>query len=139
MSHILIVRSVFYPDIADLLLQGALQEIQSQEYHLSHNIIDVPGALEVPIAINNARQHYDGAVALGCVIRGETSHYDIVCQTSANALMNIALSRNLVIINGIITTENKQQAIKRADPQYKNKGGYSIKACLDMMEIRGKV
>jgi 6,7-dimethyl-8-ribityllumazine synthase len=134
MSRILIVRATFYPDIADLLLKGAVFVLE--EKHANYSVLDVPGALELPQAIAGARSAFDGCIALGAVIRGETSHYDVVCQTSAYGLMTLALSKNMIIINGILTAENREQAIVRADPAQKNKGGYAAAACLTMIDKR---
>jgi 6,7-dimethyl-8-ribityllumazine synthase len=134
MPRILIVRATFYSDIADLLLAGAGAVFDEKRAH--YTVLDVPGALEIPQAIVGVRSSFDAYLALGCVIRGETSHYDVVCQTSAYGLMKIALSKNFIVINGIITTENRDQAMVRADPAQKNKGGYAAKACLTMIHQR---
>ena len=134
MSRILIVRATFYPEIADLLLEGASAVFGDKG--AQYQVLDVPGALEIPLAIAGARSSFDGCLALGCVIRGETSHYDVVCQTSAHGLMTLALSKNIIIINGILTTENWDQAIARAHPAKKNKGGYAAQACLSMIDQR---
>jgi len=134
MSRILIVRAIFYPEIADLLLEGVSAVFRAKGVY--YTLWDVPGAMEIPLAMAGASSAFDGYLALGCVIRGETSHYDVVCQTSAFGLMTLALSKSFVIINGILTTETWDQAIERAHPRKKNKGGYAAQACLDMIHQR---
>ena len=134
MSRILVVRATFYPEIGDLLLDGASAALKNKG--ASYEVLDVPGAMEIPLAMAGASSGFHGYLALGCVIRGETSHYDVVCQTSANGLMTLALSKNIIIINGILTTENWDQAIERAHPAKKNKGGYAAEACLAMIHQR---
>ncbi len=133
-SRILIVRATFYPQIGDLLLDGASAAFKDKG--ALYEVLDVPGALEIPLAMAGASSVFDGYLALGCVIRGETSHYDVVCQTSAHGLMTLALSKNIIIINGILTTETWDQAIERAHPAKKNKGGYAAQACLAMIHQR---
>jgi 6,7-dimethyl-8-ribityllumazine synthase len=134
MSRILIVRATFYPEIGDLLLDGASAALKNKR--APYEVLDVPGAMESPLAMAGASSDFDGYLALGCVIRGETSHYDVVCQTSAYGLMTLALSKNIIIINGILTTENWDQAIERAHPAKKNKGGYAAQACMAMIHQR---
>lgn len=136
MTKILIVQADFYKDIADLLLQGAIAQIKEANYE--YEIITVPGAFEIPAVISMARKskEFDGYVALGCVIRGETSHYDYVCQESARALNDLACHKRLAIGYGIITTENNEQAVARADVKQKDKGGFAANTCIEMMKIR---
>ncbi len=138
MSHILIVESRFYGDIADMLRSGATAEIDEQGH--SWERVPVPGALEIPaaiaFAIDNGR--YDGFVALGCVIRGETSHYDHVCQESIRGLNDLAMRQFAPIGNGILTVENPQQAAKRADPKQGNKGAHAARAALVMIGLKRK-
>lgn len=138
MKKILIVEARYYPHISDLLLNGAVDAITRAGY--SYEIINVPGALEIPLAISYAykAENYDGYVALGCVIRGETSHYDIVANQSAEALLSLAIDKKLVVGNGILTVENEDQAIKRADIKQKNKGGFAADAVIKMIEIKKK-
>lgn len=101
-------------------------------------MISVPGALEIPgaIAMANCSHRYGGFVALGCVIRGETSHYDTVCNESARGLQQLAVEKMLAIGNGILTCETMQQAIARADTKNGNKGGDAARATLRMIQIR---
>lgn len=142
-SHrILIVEARFYEDIADALARGAIEALEAAGYRADR--IAVPGALEIPAAIAMAARgggrdpahEYDGFVALGCVVRGETSHYDIVSNESARGLQQLAVDQHLAIGNGILTVENGDQAWERADPGRKNKGGEAAEACLAMIDLR---
>ena len=136
MKKILIVEARFYPEISDLLLAGAKAKIEASGF--KYEIVNVMGALEIPAAISFAieSKKYAGFVALGCVIRGETSHYDIVANESARGLMKLSLKKHLAIGNGILTVENEDQAIVRADPKLKDKGGFAVAACLRMIELQ---
>ncbi len=138
MPKILIVESRFYNKISDMLLEGAISEIKKN--NCEYEIITVPGAFEVPAVISFASKNnkYDGYVALGCVIRGETTHYDYVCSESARGLNDLAIKDGLAIGYGIITVENEAQAIARADIKQKDKGGFAAMACLKMIEIKKK-
>lgn len=137
MKPILIVVSPYYQDIAEQLVRGASQVIS--DAGLKVEIITVPGAFEIPAAIGYALRsnRYSGYVALGCVIRGETSHYDIVCNESARGLQELAVQFGAAIGLGILTTENLEQALVRADIAQGDKGGEAAKACLRMMELQG--
>ena len=128
--HILIVEARFYDDIADELSAGALAELEA--HGATFERLAVPGALEIPQAVNIALANgrFDGVVALGCVIRGETSHYDIVAGESARALMRIALDRQVAVGNGILTVDTRDQALERAGRNRRNKGGAAAAACL---------
>ncbi len=128
--HILIVEARFYDDIADELSAGALAELEA--HGATFERLSVPGALEIPQAVNIALANgrFDGVVALGCVIRGETSHYDIVAGESARALMQIALDRQVAVGNGILTVDTRDQALERAGRNRRNKGGAAAAACL---------
>lgn len=136
MKKILIIQADFYQDISKLLLDGALKEIAKLGFE--HEIVTVPGALEIPATIALAKDKFDGFVALGCVIRGETSHYDYVCGESARGLNDLAIKEKLAIGNGILTVENKEQAIARADENQKNKGGFAVTACTAMIALKEK-
>lgn len=133
--HVLIVEGRFYEAISDHLKAGAVQALE--EARIEYDILEVPGALEIPAAIkfSTLRNQYTVYVALGCVIRGETSHYDIVAGESARALMDLTVQNNLCIGNGILTCENKAQAIVRADPAQKNKGRDAVHAALALRKI----
>lgn len=133
-ARILIVESRYYPEIADALIAGAEREIVRNGAVFER--IVVPGAFEIPGAIALAAGHYDGFVALGCVIRGETSHYDYVCGESARALMDLAVQSRLAIGYGIVTVNTFEQAQARAFIDRGDKGGDSAHACLVMVALR---
>jgi 6,7-dimethyl-8-ribityllumazine synthase len=135
MARILIVEARFYAHLNDLLLQGARAAIEAAGH--AHETITVPGALEVPGAIGLASESgaWDAYVALGVVIRGETYHFEIVAGESARALMALSLD-GLAIGNGILTVENDAQALTRARPDEKDKGGEAARAALAMLGLR---
>lgn len=132
--HILIVEARFYEDIADMLVAGAEAYLDAEG--ATWERISVPGAFEIPATINWSLANYDGFIALGCVIRGETTHYDYVCGESARGLQELALHKQAPIGYGILTTEDREQAVVRADPAQKNKGKDAAEACLRMIEIK---
>lgn len=134
---LLIVVSPYYKDIADNMVAGAKAEIEAVGG--SWELVEMPGALEIPTAINIAERmsNFDGYVALGCVIRGETSHYDTVCNDSSRALQLLGL-QGLCIGNGILTVENRTQAEVRADPKDQNKGGGAAAAALHLIALTRK-
>src|SRR5437763_11979586 len=133
-ARILIVESRFYADIADALMSGAEREIKKSGA-LSERVV-VPGAFEIPGAIALAAERYDGFLALGCVIRGETTHYDYVCGESARGLMDLSIQRKLAIGYGIVTVETMEQAKARAETHRGNKGGDAAHACLAMIALQ---
>ena len=136
-GHFLIVEARFYPDIADAQLAGAKSALSAAGASYEH--ISVPGALEIPVAIAMAtasQQHFDGYVALGCVVRGETTHYETVCSESARGLMDLAIAKNLAIGNGILTVEDESQAWERADAAQKDKGGDAARAAVSLSMLR---
>ncbi len=136
-GHFLIVEARFYAALADAQAAGAIAALQSAG--CSFERVSVPGALEIPAAIAMAHsgdRHFDGYVALGCVIRGETTHYDTVCNASARGLMDLALAENMAIGNGILTVENEDQAWVRADLARKDKGGDAARAAMAMATMR---
>ncbi len=136
-AKILIVVAPYYKDIADELIAGAIAEIEAAGGF--HEIGEVPGALEVPTAIGIAERmsNFDGYVALGCVIRGETTHYDTVCNDSSRGITLLGL-QGLCIGNGILTVENRPQAEVRADPSDQNKGGGAAAAALHLIALTRK-
>jgi|ERR671912_2739 6,7-dimethyl-8-ribityllumazine synthase len=143
-ARILIVEARFYDDIADALLAGAVHALQAAG--AQHDRVTVPGALEIPAAIaiaidaaKDAERPYDGAVALGCVIRGETFHFEIVSQESARALMDLAVSRGLPLGNGILTVDSESQAWARAHREEGDKGGDAARAALAMVRLKRSV
>ena len=134
---LLIVISPYYKDIADNMLAGAKAEIEA--VGATWDVAEVPGALEIPTAINIAERmsNFDGYVALGCVIRGETTHYETVCNDSSRAIQLLGL-QGLCIGNGILTVENRPQAEVRADPKDQNKGGGAAAAALHLIALARK-
>lgn len=135
--HVLIVEARFYDEISDALLAGAVDILQKAE--ASYDIVTVPGALEIPSAIAFAEKSkvpYDGYVALGCVVRGETYHFEIVANNSCRALMDLTVHQHLAIGNGILTVESEEQAWARAKQDEKNKGGFAAKAALCMIALK---
>lgn len=139
MPHrILIATSRYYEHITRELEAGVAETLEGED--VTAEIIEVPGAFEVPgiIAMAADSGRYDGYIALGCVIRGETSHYEYVCGESARGLMHLAVERRLAIGYGILTVENEQQALVRADRKQKNKGRDAAIACLEMIKLRKK-
>ena len=133
---ILIVTAPYYREISDLLETGARTAIEQAGF--ASQTITVPGAFEIPAAIGFAHQsrRFEGYVALGCVIRGETSHYDYVCGESARGIAQLALEQHLAIGYGILTVENMEQAHVRAALNEGNKGGEAAKACLQMLALK---
>jgi 6,7-dimethyl-8-ribityllumazine synthase len=141
--HILIVEARYYDDIGEQLLSGAIRAFEAAG--ATYEVVRVPGAFEIPAAIRIAvrsldfysgRPRPDGYVALGCVIRGETTHYDYVCQESARKLQDIAAEYCLALGYGILTCESYEQALARADVTRKNKGGEAANACLQMLQVK---
>jgi len=137
MSTILLVEARFYPHLNDMLLEGARNAIEAAGH--KHETITVPGALELPAAISLAAKsgRFCAFVALGVVIRGETYHFEIVSEESARALMDLTLD-GFAIGNGVLTVENEEQAIARADPREGDKGGHAARAALSLFELREK-
>ena len=135
MAKVLIVEARFYDHLNDMLLDGARAAIEEAGH--GHETITVPGALEIPGAIALAAEtgRYDGFVAIGVVIRGETYHFEIVSNESARGLMALTMD-GIAIGNGILTVENEAQALARAKPTEKDKGGEAAKAALAMLELK---
>ena len=140
--HIMIVEAPYYTAISESLRKGALRAIEAAG--ATWELFSVPGAFEIPAAIRFALrsrdfstrgQRFDGYVALGCVIRGETSHYDYVCGESARGLTNLAVDHGTALGNGILTTENRDQAMKRAAVAQGNKGAVAAEACLALIGL----
>lgn len=134
--RILIIAGNFYRDIAEPMIKGAQAALDKAG--VAHDVVEVPGALEIPGAITQAEltdADYDGYVALGCVIRGETTHYDYVCGESARGLMDLSLE-GVPVGNGILTVENREQAMVRAVE--KDKGKDAAEACLSILTLRDK-
>ncbi|MFB6451837.1 6,7-dimethyl-8-ribityllumazine synthase [Bradyrhizobium tunisiense] len=143
-ARALIVEARFYDDLQDALLDGAIAELKAAG--LTHDVITVPGALEIPaavaIAVDAAAANgkpYDAVIALGCVIRGDTIHFEIVSQESSRALMDLAVMRKLPLGNGILTVNNDAQAWARARASELDKGGDAARAAIAMLRIKRRL
>lgn len=136
MARFLIVEARFYAHLNDMLIAGARGALEAAGHQV--DVLTVPGALEIPGAIASKSPFYDGFVALGVVIRGETYHFEIVAGESARGIMALTLD-GLAIGNGILTTENEAQAIVRADPAQGNKGAGAAEAAMALLKIREDV
>ena len=139
--HLLLVEAPYYTHIAALLREGAENALAAAG--ATFEAVQVPGAFEIPGAIGMAAKaagKFDGFVALGCVIRGETSHYDHICESTAESLQRLAVEGGLPIGYGILTCENESQALVRATPggNGRDKGGESVRACLALIDLRRK-
>lgn len=139
MNHILIVEANFYKDIGEHLVKGAIAALDRAG--VTYERLGVPGALEIPGAIKMAAKtgQYDAYIALGCIIRGETYHFEVVSNESARGLMDLSINHDLVISNGILTCNTREQAMVRADSAQKNKGGSFAHAALEMIGIKQKM
>jgi 6,7-dimethyl-8-ribityllumazine synthase len=143
-ARVLVVEARFYEDIADALLEGATRALTEAGAAIEH--ISVPGSLEIAPAIaialdaaERAGKPYEGVVALGCVIRGETLHFEIVSQESARALLDLSVARLTPIGNGILTVDSDAQAWARARPSEADKGGDAARAALTLMRLKRNV
>ena len=143
--RILIIEARFYDHIADALLQGAKKALTAGDAEF--DVVTVAGALEIPAAIALAEEgghrpagiRYDGYIALGCVIRGETYHFEVVSNESARGLMDLSIARRLPIGNGILTVDTEAQALARARVSEDDKGGFAARACLDMITLKRRL
>ena len=135
--HILVVEAPYYAHIAAMLRRGAEQALAAAG--TTHERIEVPGSFEIPAAIGiaaRATDRFDGYVALGCVIRGETTHYDHICAESARGLQELAVRDGLAIGYGILTCENEAQALARAAPEGRDHAGAAVRACLAIIALK---
>lgn len=137
--HILIVEARFYDEIADALANGTIAALEAMG--ATHERFSVPGVLECPaaVAMGIRSGRFDGYVVLGCVIRGETTHYDVVANESARAIMDLSISHPIAISNAILTVENSDQAWDRADPSRKDKGGEAARATMTMIDLKSRM
>ncbi len=143
MPHVMIAVSPYYTEVANHLLDGTKAALKDRK--CTYETFEVPGALELPLAIKLGASRkegrgtdgrkFDAFIAIGCVIRGETSHYDIVCEESARGLSRLALDYNLPIGNAILTCDTMEQAVVRADPAQKNKGKDAVDAALGLFDL----
>ena len=142
-KKVLLVCSPYYKDITQNLIKGAIKVLRSNS--VEYKIINVPGALEIAPSIKIYSEKsskeilFDGFVALGCIIRGETYHFEIVSNESARALSDLSITYSLPIGNGILTVENKEQAIERSDPSRLNKGAGAALACLSLINHKNNI
>jgi 6,7-dimethyl-8-ribityllumazine synthase len=143
-ARVVIVEARFYDDIQDALLEGAIAELDAAG--VGYDVISVPGALEIPSAVAIALdaamkkgRSYDGAIALGCVIRGDTIHFEVVSMESARALMDMSVARSLPLGNGIVTVNDEKQAWARARVSELNKGGDAARAAVAMIRIKRRL
>ena len=135
--HLLLIEAPYYKHIAEMLREGAIRAIAAAG--ATYEIVSVPGAFEIPGAIAIAAKsvdRFDGYVGLGCVIRGETTHFDHVCTESARGMRELSSRDGLAIGFGVLTCENEAQALPRANPDGRDKGGESVRACLALIDLR---
>ena len=142
-KKILLVSSPYYKDISTNLIKGASDLLESES--VDYQILNVPGALEIAPAIKFVLDKslknpiFDGFVALGCIIKGETYHFEIVANESSRALTDLSINYSIPIGNGILTVSNKDQAIRRSDPNQLNKGAGAAEACLSLINIKNSI
>ena len=129
-----LIVSNFYPKISKLLIEGAVSKLKKNKI-FKFQIISVPGTFEIPVVLSNLIDKYDAFVVLGCVIKGQTSHFHYLCSTVINALTNISIHSKKPIGNGILTCNNKKQAVKRANPKKKDKGGEAVNAVISVFNV----
>ena len=129
-----IIVSNFYPKISKMLIDGAVSKLKENKIS-NFQIITVPGTFEIPVVVSNLIDKYDAFVALGCVIKGQTSHFHYLCSSVINALTSLSIQSMKPIGNGILTCNNKKQAVKRADPSKKDKGGDAANAAISVFNI----
>ena len=131
---ICIIVSNFYPNISKLLLDGAISKLKKNKVS-NFKIIKVPGTFEIPVVVSNLINKYDAFIVLGCVIKGQTSHFHYLCSSVINALTSLSIEFKKPIGNGILTCNNKKQAITRANPKIKDKGGDAAKAAISVFNV----
>ena len=133
-KKICVVIADYYPDISEMLVEGSFRELKAAEnaniIEIGDDPIHVPGIFEIPVTISKIIKEYDAFVALGCVIKGKTPHFNLISKAVVNAIMDLSIRNKKPIGNGIITCLNKKQAVERANPDKKNKGGEAVTAVL---------
>ena len=132
--RICIIVSNFYPKISAMLIEGAVSKFKKNKIS-NFQIITVPGTFEIPVVVSNLIDNYDAFIVLGCVIKGQTSHFHYLCTSVINALSNLSIKSKKPIGNGILTCDNKKQAIERADPNKKDKGGDAAYAAISAFNV----
>ena len=133
MKKICIVASKYYEDIIDMLVDGVNEAISNHKKNFKIDIIYVPGVFEIPYAISKNLKKFDAFIALGCVIKGETPHFDFISKSTIDAIMKLSIESKKPIGNGILTCLNKDQAIERADKSNKNKGKEAANAAIELL------
>ena len=142
-KKVLLVCSPYYQNITNNLIEGAIKVLKS--YSVEYKVLNVPGALEIAPAIKLVidksikKPLFDGFVALGCIIRGETYHFEIVANESSRALTDLSLNYSIPIGNGILTVSNLDQAIKRSDPLQSDKGADAAMACISLINVKNNI
>ena len=129
-----IIVSNFYPKISKLLIAGAVSKLKKNKIS-NFQIITVPGTFEIPVVVSNFIDKYEAFIALGCIIKGQTLHFNYLCSSVINALANLSIKSKKPIGNGILTCNNKKQAVERADPNKKDKGGDAADAVISVFNI----
>jgi 6,7-dimethyl-8-ribityllumazine synthase len=137
-KKILIINANYYKKICKYLLEGAVECIERDGGGLLYEMVEAPGAFEIPGVLNLAikSDKYDGYIILGCVIKGETDHYDFICQSVMNSILSLINDHDIACGVGLLTVNNEAQAMERADRNKKNNGGHAAMACLEMMKVR---
>ena len=129
-----IIVSNFYPKISKMLIDGAVSKLKENKIS-NFQVIKVPGTFEIPVVVSNLLDKFDAFVVLGCIIKGESPHFHYLCSSVINALTNLSIQFKKPIGNGILTCNNKKQAVKRADPNIKDKGGDAVEAIISVFNI----
>ncbi len=129
-----LIVSNFYPKISKMLIDGAVSKLKKNKI-FEFQIFSVPGTFEIPVVLSNLIDKYDAFVVLGCVIKGQTSHFHYLCSTVINALTNISIQSKKPIGNGILTCNNKKQAVRRANPKKRDKGGEAVTAVISVFNV----
>jgi 6,7-dimethyl-8-ribityllumazine synthase len=135
-GKVLILEARFHEHITDMMVKGAVGVLEQSG--VKYDRLSVPGSFELPGAVKFAMNMYDGFVALGCVLRGATSHFEYVCAESARGLMSLSMDHNIAIGYGVLTCDTEAEAIERADPKQLDKGGDAALACLRMIELKNR-
>ena len=132
--RICVVLSNFYPKISKMLLKGATEKLRKNNIS-NFKLYKVPGTYEIPVLISNLINRFDGFIVLGCVIKGKTPHFDYLCSSVFQSLLNLSIQSKVPIGNGILTCHNKKQALKRADIKKEDKGGRAVEATISLLKI----
>ena len=131
---VVVVVSNFYPKISELLIKGAISKLKKNKI-FNFKIVNVPGTFEIPVVLSYLISKYDAFIVLGCIIKGQTSHFHYLCSSVINGITSLSIKSKKAIGNGILTCDNKKQAINRADPNKKDKGGDAAEAAISVFNI----